>query len=187
MRDWEAHGMSGDRPARPTLEKADPAAYLTARLLASFPNLLDAIHMWQDANPRKPRKPRKPRIIGDACAWGNSLGTANLQVQSALRSEQDIRQSFVWDIAEEACRGSAKIDYIIEQVHLVGSQWSCVPHPDPQRQARGEMYTYKSKVVVTSGIRLARALLYCRLVQVFGDEAVVSVASSKDRRDAVPR
>lgn len=181
MRDWEAHGMSGDRPARPTLERADPAAYLTARLLASFPNLLEAICVWQDANPSK------PHIIGDACAWGNNLGTANLQVQSTLRSERDIRQSFLWDIATEACEGSTKIAYILQQARLVGSQTSCAPHPDARREADGDMYTYRSKFIATSGIRLARALLWCRLVQVFSDEAVVSVASSKDRRDAVPK
>ncbi|USP79343.1 uncharacterized protein yc1106_06617 [Curvularia clavata] len=64
-REWEEKNRPGEEPLRPALDRADPRAYVNARILASFPNLLKAIQAWQDEHPDE------PRIVGEGLQAGN--------------------------------------------------------------------------------------------------------------------
>ncbi|USP80402.1 uncharacterized protein yc1106_07676 [Curvularia clavata] len=121
---WKEAKREWEEKNRP--DRADLGAYVNARILASFPNLLKAIQIWQDEHPDE------PRIIGEGCEWGSSLGSANTVLYSAIRSVHTLRNSFLWDIARDACWGSAKIDLILEQARSMKGQKTTM------RNAQGE-------------------------------------------------
>jgi hypothetical protein len=180
VQEWEEGGQRGDRPVKPALAKADPKAYHLARILAVFPNLLNAINAWQESHPDE-----EP-VIGPECTWGDSVGGDNKVLQGALASLTQIRNSFLWDIAEQAVQGSAKWDHVCEQIHRLSSEYSEVPHPVEARRSRGDVVRYRSKYVVVTSLRLEKAILWCRLVQCWGKGAVVMASNSADRINAIP-
>ncbi|USP80395.1 uncharacterized protein yc1106_07669 [Curvularia clavata] len=112
-------------PRQPAMDKADLAAYMTVRILGSFPNLIHAINKWQTANPDK-----QP-IIGHQCEWGEALGGSNPVIAQALQSDDNLWASFLWDIAKNACRGSAKIDFTLRQARSMVGQQTTISRPNP--------------------------------------------------------
>jgi hypothetical protein len=181
MQAWFEGGEEGSRPQLVALDRADPTAYHISRLMAIFPNLLNAIQSWHNENPNE------PRITGRDCKWGESLGNNNEVVQKALRSENAIKESFIWDIAREACEGSAKVDHVMDQIQTVTNEETIAPHPDPNLAAKGEKVSYKSKYVVVTALRLARALLWCRIIQEYGEKPVIMAGGSSARLKLLPK
>ncbi|ENI03092.1 hypothetical protein COCC4DRAFT_200590 [Bipolaris maydis ATCC 48331] len=88
-------------------------------------------------------------------------------------------------IAKMACRGSAKMDYILKTIKEIASQETTIPHPDPQRAAKGETFAYQRKYVVTSSLQVCRALLWCRIVQEMGEACVAHIMNRSERNDTM--
>jgi hypothetical protein len=161
------------------MSTANPRAYHTARNLAVLPNILDALRTWQAQNPDE------DPIVGEDCAWGNSLGQDNLRITEALRSDDSIRNSFLWDVAPDACRGSKKVVHVHEQIRVLSSEETVIKHPDPAHVGQGQVLRHKSKYVLFSNLRLARALLWCTVVQTFGERTTVLILDRDDRMEKV--
>lgn len=179
LREWKKKGKHGDPPQQRALSAANPMAYHNARILNSFPSIFNAIEQWQASHPDE------PRIIGGECSWDDSLGSTNLRLHDALESKTRIKNSFLWDIAKMACRGSAKMDYILKTIKEIASQKTTIPHPDPQRAAKGETFAYQRKYVVTSSLQVCRALLWCRIVQEMGEACVAHIINRSERNDTM--
>ncbi|KAI0569794.1 hypothetical protein Alg215_11433 [Pyrenophora tritici-repentis] len=158
------------KPSKVNMQRANPAAYTIARLVSCFPNLLNAIDAWDKANPE-----------AAVFAKGRTLGKDNKALQSALVSEQSIRDSFIWRIAKNACKGSAKIKHIKDYINQLRKERSEVTHPILQRAKQGEKFHYKSKYIVVTSMRLARALLWTYLCQTFQDRHVCMASGSSNR------
>ena len=77
--------------------------------------------------------------------------------------------------------------HIIEQVERLSREVTTVPHPDPSRKALEETLVYRSKYITASSLRVARAIVWCRLVQLFGDDRIVMVGEGKARNEMIPK
>jgi hypothetical protein len=117
-------------------------------------------------------------VIGGDCAWGSSLGSDNEVLQYALASEARITASFLYEIAERTCEGSRKMECILAKIQELSAETTQVPHPAPEQHGELE---YQSKYCIFSGIRLSRAIVLCRLRQLYSETAVTSVATSVER------
>ncbi|KAI0575140.1 hypothetical protein Alg130_09385 [Pyrenophora tritici-repentis] len=172
--DLDAWKRLGDptipEPSKVNMQRANPAAYTIARLVSCFPNLLNAIDAWDKAHP-------EAAVFGK----GRTLGKDNQALQDALVSEQSIRDSFIWPIAKDACKGSAKIKHIKDYINQLRKERSEVAHPILQRAKQGEKFHYKSKYIVVTSMRLARALLWAYLCQTFQDRHVCVASGSSNR------
>ncbi|KAI0616392.1 hypothetical protein TUN199_11616, partial [Pyrenophora tritici-repentis] len=168
---WE---RLGDRiipePSKVNIQRANPTAYMIARLVSCFPNLINAIDAWDNAHP-------EAAVFGKA----RTLGKDNQALQDILVSEQLIRHSFIWRIAKDAFKDSVKIKHIKDYINQLRKERSEVTHPILQRAKQGEKFHYKSKYIVVTIMRLARALLWAYLCQTFQDRHVCVASGSSNR------
>ena len=174
---WADLGSPPDqRPLMPNLALANPNSYLVARTVSCFPNLLNAIENWQREHPDQPQVFDDPN---DIC-----LGNKNDVVKSALKSNDCIKQSFIWDIAQEACVGAKKVEMVVQEIEDLGKQTTgaTVTTNTGQKQVH-----YRSKFMVAVGMRFARALLWAYLSQRFTPERVVGVSDKKSRVSELPK
>jgi hypothetical protein len=180
LEQWNEGGRMGPIPDKPAMSKADPAVYGLARNMAVFPNLVHAIESYQEAHPEE------ELIIGEQCTWGYSIGKENVRVQMALRSWDTIRESFLWKIAKEASEGSEKMEFILKSIQRLSQQKSTHAHPDPDLELDDSVWKYRSKYVLVTNLRFARAIVACRIAQVWGLSSMVVVSGGKDRTNLVP-
>jgi hypothetical protein len=175
---WKEKGCEGPMPERPSLGSANPNAYMAARLISCFPNLGIALHNWLAKHP------------GERVHFLDDDGTlrlgqkANRTVHNALKSEAHIKKSFIWEIAEEACRGAEKVRMVVAEIERLKKERTKaqVQTKDGPRDVE-----YRSKFGVTVGLRLGRALLWAYLCQRFSEDEVVGVANRDGRVKQLPK
>lgn len=97
-----------------------------------------------------------------------------------------IRHSFIWDIALEAYKGSAKVAYIHKTLEELRNKKTTIPHPRP-RAHQGETLEYRAKYVVLASSTLSRALIYAYIYQTFREEHVVHAYNAVTRDKEVPK
>lgn len=77
------------------------------------------------------------------------------------------------------------MDYVLKTIKDIGCQKTTIPHPDAQRAANGETFSYQRKYIIASSLRLCRALLWCRIVQEVGEACVISVIDRADGNETI--
>ena len=175
--DWKnGEALEENKPAIPSLAKADPNAYMLARIVSCFPAVPDALESWRLSGPTSRRKHFLPSHI--------KLGDSNPLVKQALSSEKNLRKSFIWDMAKEAGEGSEKLKWCVAEIERLAKEGTktVVKTADGTKDI-----TYRSKFVVAVGIRFVRALLWCCLVQHFGEKHIVSVHDKASRVQELPK
>lgn len=153
LSDWEdpaGNDGQGPKPKKPAASKVDPTSYQKAKVIAAFPNIMDAIYKWQDNNLDK------PLIIGDETNWGDSLGTNNLALDLILKTTASIEDSFIWQAVDDICEGSAKMAHCIASATATYNELTDIKHP----QHPNKRLQHHSKYVWVSNVRLVKAVAY---------------------------
>ncbi|KAJ6284250.1 hypothetical protein J3E71DRAFT_171256 [Bipolaris maydis] len=140
---------------------------------------------FHEVSAQAEQRPQRPALsTADPTAYHSTILNNFPNVLSAIeqwQAKNPAEPPIIGARCTWACRGSAKIDYVVKTIKDVDSQKTTIPHPDPQRATNGETFSYQRKYIVASSIRLCRALLWCRVVQEVGEACVASVMSRMDR------
>lgn len=164
-----------------TLTSPDPAKakgneWAVARIVSAFPSLLPAMKDWHAAHPET------------ALLHGRQQLDLNGEaVQNAVKTTETIKASFIWDIAEEACRGSAKVEHVVNSIQTLKDQRTPTLHPVPEMARQRRPFSYPSKYMALTSSRLGCALLWAYLVQQFGEACVVLVGNRDEAIANVPK
>ncbi|EMD93526.1 hypothetical protein COCC4DRAFT_58848 [Bipolaris maydis ATCC 48331] len=144
---------------------------------------------WEDKGGRG-EKPQRPALsTADPTAYHNARILYTFpNILSAIeqwQAKHPAEPPIIGDQSKEAYRGSAKMDYVLKTIKDIGCQKTTIPHPDAQRAANGETFSYQRKYIIASSLRLCRALLWCRIVQEVGEACVISVIDRADGNETI--
>lgn len=154
LAEWKDNGGTDSGKPKPkprAPERADKKGYQKARVMASFPNFINAIYKYQAANPEV------VPIIGSQCEWVDSLGQDNLELSEILKNPTNIKASIIFDAIDDICEGSEKMSHILFIANRTSRETTTAPHPIDRTKPD---IKYQSKYCIASTVRLSKAIIY---------------------------